>query len=211
MLDLLVGDLFVVEDDQLADAAFVGPQLLTHRHDRAGDRRGAGDRLDHRQLAALDALGDLDFAFAGEEGHGAHLAQVHADGIVGLVEGAGREVQFDFFGPFTGSIELLLFPERLLRVDDLDARAAERTEQIIEILRRRDVGGQDFVDLVVQQVSLFLTDRDELFHLVVSFFDRQRHSCFLYSFRGSAPDPGSGALGDSLAPLRFLAGARCAP
>ena len=57
--------------------------------------------------------------------------------------------------------------------------AAERTEQIIEILRRRDVGGEDLVDLVVQQVSLFLTDRDELFHLVVTFFDRQRHSCSL--------------------------------
>ena len=138
MLDLLVGDLFVVEDDQLADAALVGPQLLAHRHDRAGDRRRAGDRLDDGQLAALDALGDLDFAFAGEERHGAHLAQVHADGIVGLVEGARREVQLDFFGAFTGAIELFLLAERLLRVDDLDAGTAERPEQIIEILRRRD-------------------------------------------------------------------------
>ena len=45
------------------------------------------------ELAALDALGDRHFALAGEQRHRAHLAQVHADGVVGLVEGARREVE----------------------------------------------------------------------------------------------------------------------
>ena len=49
--------------------------------------------LQHRLLAALDALGDLDLALAGEQRHRAHLAQVHADGVVGLVEGARGEVE----------------------------------------------------------------------------------------------------------------------
>jgi hypothetical protein len=47
------------------------------------------------ELAALDALGDLDLALAGEQRHRAHLAQVHADRVVGLVERARREVELD--------------------------------------------------------------------------------------------------------------------
>jgi hypothetical protein len=45
------------------------------------------------QLAALDALGDGHLAFAREQRHRAHLAQVHANGIVGLVERARREIE----------------------------------------------------------------------------------------------------------------------
>ena len=50
-------------------------------------------------LAALDALGDLDLALAGEERHRAHLAQVHAHRVVGLVERAGGEVELDALLP----------------------------------------------------------------------------------------------------------------
>ena len=64
----------------------------------------------------------------------------------------------------------------LLGVDDLDAGAAERAEQVVELVGRGDVGRQQFVDLVVQQVALLLADGDELPHLVVFFFDRQRCS-----------------------------------
>ena len=93
LLDAVVGDLFVVEDDQLADRAVAGAQRVAHADDGLGDRRHARDRLDDRELALLDALGDGDLALAGEQRHRAHLAQVHADGIVGLVERAGREVE----------------------------------------------------------------------------------------------------------------------
>src|SRR5262245_53144942 len=97
LLDLVFGDLFVVEDDELADGALAGAQLIAHADDRLGDRGHARDRLDDRQLAALDAPRDLDFAFAREERHGAHLAHVHADRIVGLVERAGRQVELGAF------------------------------------------------------------------------------------------------------------------
>ena len=33
-------------------------------------------------------------------GYGAHLAEVHADGVVGLLEGAGGEVELDVVGLF---------------------------------------------------------------------------------------------------------------
>ena len=58
-------------------------QLLAHLDDFLRHLRRARDRLDHRQLALLDALRDCDFAFAREERHGAHLAQVHADRVTG--------------------------------------------------------------------------------------------------------------------------------
>ena len=43
---------------------------------------GAADRLLHPQLAALHAAGQIDFAFAGQQRNGTHLAQIHADRVV---------------------------------------------------------------------------------------------------------------------------------
>ena len=134
VVDLLVGDLLVIEDDELAHAALIGAELIAHRHDRAGGCRSPGDRLDDRQLSTLDAFGDLDFTFARQEGNRAHLAQIHADGIVGLVERARREIELDFLGPFSGAIEKFLFPVGLLRVYDLDTGAAESAEQVVELV-----------------------------------------------------------------------------
>ena len=128
VLDLLVGQLLVDEGDQLADAALVILESVPHLHDDARDRRRARDRLDDGELAALDPLGDLDFALTREERHRAHLAQVHADRIVGLVERTGRQIQFELLGPFTGAVEQFLFPVGLLGVDDFDAGAPERAE-----------------------------------------------------------------------------------
>ena len=52
----------------------------------------------------------------------------------------------------------LLVAVALLRVDDLDAGAAERAEQIVELLGRGDVGREQLVHLVVEQVALLLAD-----------------------------------------------------
>ena len=58
---------------------------------RPVDDRVEGDRAfaqapDHDVAAGLDALGDGDLALAGEQFDRAHLAQVHADRIVGAVD-----------------------------------------------------------------------------------------------------------------------------
>ena len=66
-----------------------------------------------------------------------------------------------------------LLQVRLLGVDDLDARAAERIEQVVELVGRGDLGRQQLVDLVVQQVALFLADGNQLPYFVVFFFNRQ--------------------------------------
>ena len=91
--DLLVGDLLLVEDHQLAHGPLAALELLAHLDDFLRDLRRARDRLDDGQLALLDALGDRHLALAREQRHGAHLAQVHADRVVRLVERAGRQVE----------------------------------------------------------------------------------------------------------------------
>jgi hypothetical protein len=141
---------------KLADGARAGFQLIAHRDDHLRDGRRPRDRLDDRELAALDAAGNLDFAFAREQRNGAHLAEVHADGIVGLVERARRQVELHLLAALGRPVELLLLEVGLLRVDNLDARAAKRIEKIIELVGRGDLGRQQFVDLVIQQVAFFL-------------------------------------------------------
>ena len=174
LLDPLFGDLLVVEDHQLANRPVTGMEAVPELDDVLGDERRARNRLDDGELSALDAAGDFDLALAGEQRHRAHLAEVHADGIVGLVERTGREVELELLGALGGPVEAFFVPEILLiRVDDLDAGAAEGIEEVVELVRRGDFRRQQLVHLVVQEVALLLADRDELPHFVVSFLDRQ--------------------------------------
>ena len=178
---LLVGDLFVVEDDQFANRAVAGVQCVAQLNDLLGHERRARDRLDDGQLAPFDAARNFHFTFAREERHGAHLAQVHADGVVGLVQRSGREIELEFFRPFSRAVDRLVVPHVLLvGVDDLDAGTAEGVEQVIELVGRGDLRGQEFVHLVVEQVTLLLADVDELPYLVVLFFDRHVISASSY-------------------------------
>ena len=50
------------------------------------DVLAARQRVQHPSLAALDAPRDRHLAGAGQQGHRAHLAQVHAYRIVGLFQ-----------------------------------------------------------------------------------------------------------------------------
>ena len=71
------------------------------------------------------------------------------------------------------SIGFVVAQVLLVRVDDLDAGAAEGVEQVVELVGRGDLRRQQLVDLVVEQVALLLADVDELPDFVVLFFDRQ--------------------------------------
>jgi hypothetical protein len=69
-----------------------------------------------------------------------------------------REVELQLLGPFAGPVEQLFLPIGLLGIDNLDPRAAERAEQVVQLVGRGDVRGQQLVDLVVEQVTLFFSD-----------------------------------------------------
>jgi hypothetical protein len=149
-------------------------QLVAELDHLARDERRARDRLDDRQLAALDPPGNLHLALARQERHRPHLAQVHPDRIVGLVERARRQIELELLGALAGPVEHLLVAQVLLiGVDDLDPRAAEGVEEVVELVRRGDLRGQQLVHLVVEQVPLLLAERDELPHLVVPLLDRE--------------------------------------
>ena len=100
----------------------------------------------------------------------AHLAEVHPDRIVGLVERARRGIEVHLLAAL--ALELLV-AVRLLRVDDLDASTAERAEEVVELLGRGDVRREELVHFVIEQVALLFAERDELSNLVVFFFDGQ--------------------------------------
>src|SRR3954454_10453609 len=145
-------------------------------------------RLVDAALPFFDAFGDVHFALAVEELDRAHLAQVHAHGIVGLVDDAAvglDDVLLDFFA----LVHLLLFDgavdgddgfgrgggKRLLGIlDDVDAEVCEADVDLIELLRQRgNFLGEGFVDLVVKQEALFFPYNDELLYFRVFFFDTQ--------------------------------------
>ena len=99
-LQHLFGDLFLVEDHHFLDVAHAALEVFAEADDFADHDGRARDGLHHAHLAALDALGDFDFALAREQRHGAHLAQVHADGVVGFFECARGQVELDVFALF---------------------------------------------------------------------------------------------------------------
>ncbi len=67
--------------------------LLAHGDDFLNHQRRARERFQDGALAALDAARDFHFAIAREQRHGAHLAQVHADGVVDLFAQCRRAVR----------------------------------------------------------------------------------------------------------------------
>ena len=172
-LELLFGDLFLDEDDQFLDPDAGGFELFAGGEDFPRGHGRARDLGEHDALAALDALRDRDLALAGEEGNRAHLAQVHADGIVGLVQRPRGEVDgLAFFG-------VGLLAELLLGVDDLDAHRAEHGEDVFELVGRVDVRGEHLVDFFVEKVALLLAHRDAGADFVVLLFECEGHFCVL--------------------------------
>ena len=85
---ILFSELLFVEGDHFLDVADAATQVFAKPDDLANHDRRARDCLHDAKLATLDALGDLDLAFACEQGNRSHLAEIHADGVVGLLEGS---------------------------------------------------------------------------------------------------------------------------
>src|SRR6266498_1996438 len=152
----------------LADADLPLPEPLAEIEDLADGDRGREDRGEHLLLALLDPLRDLDLALAREQGDRAHLAQVHADGIVGLAV-AGVLLLLLLLGLVR---VLLLRLGRLVRelhlllgaVHDLDVVLAEHRHHVIDLVRA-DVGGERVVHLVVGEEPLHATALHERLHL----------------------------------------------
>ena len=156
-----------LEVDHVAQqhAAFV--DRIAPRQQRRDGHRALADAADHLVLAGLDALGDLDLALAAQQLDRAHLAQVHAHGIVGAAEFlvlAGR------LGRHHGGLGRLgrvggggLF--LLLGLDDIDAGFRQHRHGVLDLLGGHLVGRQGGVQLVIGDVAALLALLDELLEL----------------------------------------------
>src|SRR5262249_46043187 len=84
-----------VKIDDVAQQHLAGDQPVAPGDERLVGERAFADAADHHVAAGLDALGDGDLALARQQFDAAHLAQVHAHGVVGaadivVVDIAGR-------------------------------------------------------------------------------------------------------------------------
>ncbi len=169
VLEDLVGDLLLVEGDHFLDGADALLEVLAHRQQFVNDNRRPRERFQHAQLPALDALGDFYFAFAREQRNSSHLAQIHADGVVGFFQSAGSEVEFDVLADFSFFFEFLV--ERgggkFRSLEHIDALRTNGGQQIVQVLGRMHVVRDKVVDLVIGQISLLFTCVDQLFDIVV--------------------------------------------
>ena len=174
-----------VSSDQIEDVYAMLNEMginVVDNEDNADDEEGkaeeAADDDDDSdgELATFDALGDFDLAFAREQGYRAHLAQVHADGIVGLVESAGGQVEFDFLAFFHLGVEFFLQGRRrqLRRsFQDVNALCAEGRQQVVEIVGRMHIVRDEVIDLIVGEIALLFAYVDQLFDIVVLIFQSQ--------------------------------------
>ena len=150
VLQNLVGNLLFVEGDDLFDGAHTFLKVFAHREQFMDDDRRAGERFEHANLATLDALRDFHFAFTREQGHGAHLAQIHANGVVGFFERAGSEIEFNIIALFA-FVELFIERGRrqLGAFEHINALRPDRSEQVVEVVGAHHILRDEFVYLVV--------------------------------------------------------------
>ena len=165
----LLGEFFLVEGDDFLDVADAAAEVFAEADDLADDNGRAGDGFHDAHLAALDTLGDLDLALTGEQGDGAHLAEVHADGVVGFFEGSGGEVEFDVFGLFAG-FGLVFFALFEAAFAELDALGADGGEEVVQVVGGDDALGEQVVDLAEGHVALFLAYFYDVVFVLIQFF-----------------------------------------
>ena len=178
--DLLFGQFFVVELNDFLDRARSVAQILAHLQQFLQNQRRPRDRLQHQQLSAFNALGDGHFAFARQQRHRAHLAQIHAHWIVGLLERPRSQIQFAIFRSSRFRVFRRLrgiagirrgqrhFRARQVFIH-INPIALKRREQIVNFFRGVHLGRQNIVHLIVEQVTAFLAHGDELPYLIVFF------------------------------------------
>src|SRR5258708_5326988 len=155
----LVSDFFFIERDQFFDGADAFLQVVTQSKNFPDDNRRARERFEHAQLAALNSLGDFHFAFACEQRDSAHFAQVHAHRIIGFFERAALQVKFYVFA-FFNFFEFLFGRQAFAGIQDVNALRANRGKQIVKIVRRMNVAGDEVVYLVISQVTFFFSRID---------------------------------------------------
>ena len=133
-LQNLFGDFFFVEDHHFLDVAHATLEVFAQGDDLANDNGRTGDGFKHPQLPALNALGNLNFAFSGQQWYSSHFAQVHANGVIGFFECARCKVEFNILALLTLALELVRAKLRTA-LEHINALGPDGGQQIVEIVR----------------------------------------------------------------------------
>src|SRR5665213_1020640 len=160
---------FEIDDVAKEDFSFV--QLVAPDDDGLEGQRAFAQACDHRLAAGLDALGNGDFAFARQQLDGAHLAQIHPDGIVGALAGLGlldfgdgllRDLDQLVVGLVVGLFLAVFLAVGILGLGDVDAHLGEHRHDVLDLLRRGGVGRQHFIELIEGHEAALLGLLDHL-------------------------------------------------
>ena len=159
------------EIDNVAEKDFAFVELVAPDDDGLERQRAFAQACDHRFAAGFDALGDGDFAFAGEEFDRAHFAQIHAHGIVGALGGLagfgfcrrlGRDLdEFAAFALFLFGLFLFLVVG-FLGLDDVDAHFVHHRQHVLDLLGGDLLGRHDRIELLIRDVAALLGLLDHL-------------------------------------------------
>ena len=164
----LFGDLLFVEENDFLDGAHPALQVFADGDDLANDDGRARQRLQHAQLAALDALGDFNFAFAREQRNRAHLAQIHADRIVGFLQSARARDRVPC--PRRLRSRRISCRPDLGPLEHINALRADGGQQVLEVVGRMHVVRDQIVHLVIGEITLLFSHIDQFFDIVVLVF-----------------------------------------
>ena len=152
-------------------------QLVAPDDDGLEGQRAFAQAGDHRLAAGLDALGDGDLALARQQLDRAHVAQVHAHGIVGALGRLGARLRDRRHG--RGGRDRTARPAssssapssavrgggRLLGVlalDHGDAHVGQHRHGVLDLLGGHFLGGQHGIELVEGDEAARLGGLDEL-------------------------------------------------
>ncbi len=171
---------FEIDDVAEEDLSFV--EFIAPDDDGLEGQRAFAEACDHRLAAGFDALGDGDFALARQQLDRAHFAQIHADGIVGALAGLGlldfgdgllRDLDKLVVG-VVGVVFLFLVGVGLFGFGDVDAHVREHRHDVLDLLGRRRVGGQHFVELIEGHEAALLGLLDHLLDRGIGQVEQRR-------------------------------------
>ena len=169
-------------DDHVDQARLAGLHRLIGPQQEIVGRRVHGERAAHRIEAFLDALGDADLALAGEQLHRAHLAHVHAHRVGGAAElGVERRERRGGFldrllvGGRRGLVGQQRLGIRCLLVHR-DAHVVDGVDDVFDLLRIDDLGGQVVVHLRIGEIALLLAAGDQQLQLRLAVLGHRRHA-----------------------------------
>ena len=166
LFDLLFGQVFLVNLDNLFDRTVSRAQLFSNGNQRLQNYGRAGNGLQYSKASTFQPLGNTHFLFARQQRYEAHLAQIHAHRITGLFRRRRGLVEFRIFA----GCGVMLRPDirRLGNVRrgmcqlcvgsilvESNAFALERGEGAVNLFGGMFFRGERVVHLIVEQIALF--------------------------------------------------------